>query len=76
MKTSSSSIYDWNKKSGRKYLYSIFRSIIRAAILNSPVDNFERVDNPKLDFGALSLWQDIFTTEDDLVVEVVEIPKC
>ena len=82
---SSSDIYDWNKKSQRKHIYSIFRSIIRAAILTSPTtssvkrkeigEHFQCVDHPKLDFGALSLWRDLFITEDDSDVEFIEFPR-
>lgn len=84
METSSTSIYDWRKKSEKKRIYSIFRSIIRAAILTSPTtspvkpeclgEHFQRVDHPKLDFGARSIWQDLFTLEgDDPEAEIVEI---
>ena len=86
LKTSSNSIYDWRKKSEKKRIYSIFRSIIRAAILSSPTtspinleylgEHFQRVDHPKLDFGARSLWQDLFTLEgDDPEAEIIEIPS-
>lgn len=73
VETSSTNTYEWSKKSQRKYIYSIFRSIIRAAILTTPTTspvkgkelggNFQRANNPKLDFGSLSLWQDLFTPE-------------
>lgn len=63
-----------------------FRSIMRAAILTtrttSPVkpeclgEHFQRVDHPKPDFGARSLWQDLFTLEgDDPEAEIIEIPS-
>ena len=76
---SSSGIYDWNKKIQRKLIYSIFRSIIRVAVLTSPTtspvkwkeigEHFQCVDHPKLDF-----WRDIFITEDDSDVEIIEFP--
>ena len=85
METSSSGIYDWNKKSERKLIYSLFRSIIRAAILTTPTtspikrkeleEHFQRVDHPKLDFGALSLWQDLFITEDYSDADIIEMAE-
>ena len=86
METSSTTIYDWNKKSERQRIYSIFRSIIRAAILTIPTtspakpeylgEHFQRVNHPKLDFGARSLWQNLFTIEgDDPEAEIIEIPS-
>lgn len=85
METSSTTIYDWNKKSERQRIYSIFRSIIRAILTTpttSPVkpkylgEHFQRADHPKLDFGARSLWQNLFTIEgDDPEAEIIEIPS-
>lgn len=86
METSSTTIYDWNKKSETQRIYSIFRSIIRAAILTtlttSPVkpkylgEHFQRADHPKLDSGARSLWQNLFTIEgDDPEAEIIGIPS-
>ena len=82
---SSSDIYDWNKPRHRKLIYLMFRSIIRAAILTTPTispvkrkvieEHFQCVDHPKLDFGALSLWENIFITEDDSDVEFVEFSR-
>ena len=82
---SSSDIYDWNKTRHRKLIYSLFRSTIRAAILTTsntlPVkrevigEHFQCVDHPKIDFGALSLWENIFITEDDSDVDFIEFPR-
>lgn len=68
-------------------MYSIFLSIIRAAILTSQttsavgkrqelgVELIAHANHRKLDFGALSPWQNIFITEDGPEVEYVEMFK-
>lgn len=73
------------QESERQHIYSIFRSILRAAILTTPTtspvkpeylgEHFQYVNHPKLDFGARSLWQNLFTIEgDNPEVEIIEIP--
>ena len=61
----------------------MFRSIIRAAVLSSPTTSpvkkeltagmFSGVEGDKLDYGVLSLWDKIFTTEDDPDAELIEM---
>lgn len=52
---SSSSTYDWPKKSERQHIYSIFRAIIRTAILSSltisPVNGQESAGDSQYPFG-------------------------
>lgn len=80
---SSSPVYIWHMNTQRKHIYTIFRAIVRAAILSSPVtspskrtDVVERFQTPchsKFDFGAVAEWEEMFKPEGDSEVELVEI---
>ena len=78
-------LYEWIRKSHQPYIYSLFRSIIRAAILSTPTTSpvksedlgqlFHEEDaQSSFDFGAMKKWRDLFTTEDDPDVELIELP--
>ena len=68
----------------RSAIYSITRSVIRAAVLSSPTTSpvkssdlrifFHANESAKFDYGAIEKWPFFHTSEDDPDVELVELP--